>query len=153
MSGLVSHNEGRREAVFMVESAAPDWVAHPCDRSVTWRTTWKKDEKWVTWVCFLVRSCPGNDLIFFIYLFIFTSLKTIHHTEGYMLVPTQYLYWESLQCFGVIHLLLLISAICLCRSSSYTQLKDENFKLEGFLSNLHHKFSQIFFRIQAKLVL
>lgn len=36
MSGLVSHNKGWGEAVFMVEGAAANRVAHPGDRSVTW---------------------------------------------------------------------------------------------------------------------
>lgn len=39
VSGLMCHNEGWGEAVFVVEGAAPHWVAHSCDRSVTWRTT------------------------------------------------------------------------------------------------------------------
>lgn len=47
-------------------------------------------------MCFLVHSCPGNDLFI-------TSLKTNHHTEVYMTVPTQYLSSESLKSFGVIY--------------------------------------------------
>lgn len=35
VSGLVSHDEGRGEAVLVVEGAAPHRVAHPRDRSVT----------------------------------------------------------------------------------------------------------------------
>lgn len=37
VSGLMSHNKGGGEAVFVVQGAAPDWVAHSCDRSVTCR--------------------------------------------------------------------------------------------------------------------
>lgn len=36
MSGLVSHDKGGGEAVFVVEGAAANRVTHPGDRSVTW---------------------------------------------------------------------------------------------------------------------
>lgn len=38
MAGFVSDHKGGGEAVLVVQSAAPQWVAHPGHRSVTWAT-------------------------------------------------------------------------------------------------------------------
>lgn len=35
MSCLMGYNKGRREAVFMIEGAAADRVAHPGDRGIS----------------------------------------------------------------------------------------------------------------------
>lgn len=45
MPSLVSHDEGRGEAVFVVEGAAANRVAHPGDRSVTWKTTGRRSQR------------------------------------------------------------------------------------------------------------
>ena len=34
----MSDHKGGGEAVLVVQSAAPQWVAHPCNWSVTWAT-------------------------------------------------------------------------------------------------------------------
>lgn len=38
VAGFVRDHKGGGEAVLVVQSAAPQWVAHPCHRSVTWAT-------------------------------------------------------------------------------------------------------------------
>lgn len=81
MSRLVSHNKGRGEAVFVVEGAAADWVTHPCDRSVTWRTPGKRIHVMRKiksyWLLFNKSNCPNVEMWWFFMFVLFLPCSLI----------------------------------------------------------------------------